>query len=295
MRQLIFIHGRAQEHKDAVALKSEWLDAWREGLAKTGKSIPIPETAIRFPYYGQTLFDLVAGAATPAEVIVRGAAASTVELEFTQAVIEEIQKETGITDDQVEEVLAPEVRERGPLNWEWLQGILKAIDKHVPGASGRSIALTTKDVFQYLKNPGIRATIESGVLAAFAKGVPTVVVSHSLGTVVAFNMLRRDGERLGWEVPLFVTLGSPLGVRAIHAALSPIEHPACVGHWYNAFDERDVVSLYPLDTAHFDVDPAIENNDGISNKTTNRHGIAGYLDDKDVASRIHESLTSTAD
>ena len=33
MRQLIFIHGRSQEHKDSKALKQEWLDAlekaWR--------------------------------------------------------------------------------------------------------------------------------------------------------------------------------------------------------------------------------------------------------------------------
>ena len=31
MRQLIFVHGRAQEHKDARALKQEWLEAlvWR--------------------------------------------------------------------------------------------------------------------------------------------------------------------------------------------------------------------------------------------------------------------------
>ena len=26
MRQLIFVHGRAQEHKDAAALKREWLE-----------------------------------------------------------------------------------------------------------------------------------------------------------------------------------------------------------------------------------------------------------------------------
>lgn len=293
MKQLVFIHGRAQEHKDSVALKREWLDAWREGLAKSNKQIPIAESDIRFPYFGQTLFDLVTGSQTPADVIVRGASGDAAEFAFTQAVIEEIQRATGITDDQVEEVLAPEVRERGPLNWEWVQGILKAIDKHIPGASGRSVALATKDVYQYLKNPGIRDSIETGVRQAFRDGVPSVVVSHSLGTVVAFSLLRRDGVRLGWKVPLFITLGSPLAIKAIRSAVSPIEHPACVTRWYNAFDERDIVSLYPLDSVHFDIDPAIENNGKVRNKTSNRHGIGGYLDDAEVAARIHASLTGT--
>ncbi len=35
MRDLVFIHGRAQEHKDSKALKDEWIAAWAEGLKKT--------------------------------------------------------------------------------------------------------------------------------------------------------------------------------------------------------------------------------------------------------------------
>jgi len=288
--RLVFVHGRAQEHKDSVALKQEWIDAWRRGLSKTGLDLPIADSAIGFPYYGQTLYDLVSGAADPAAVIVRGNAPSA-ELEFQQAVVEEIRRVIGLTDAQVDAALTADVRQRGPLNWEWVQGILKAIDQHVPHASGASIALATNDVYQYLRNPGIRDTIEAGVRTAFSAGGPTVVVSHSLGTVVAYNLLRRDGATMGWQVPLLVTLGSPLGIKAIRAGVSPIEHPSCVGRWYNAMDERDVVSLYPLDKAHFDVAPAIENKRDVRNETPNRHGIAGYLDDPLVARCIHEALT----
>jgi pimeloyl-ACP methyl ester carboxylesterase len=160
----------------------------------------------------------------------------------------------------------------------------------VPGGSSASIALATNDVYQYLRNPGVRDTIESGVRTAFSTVEPTVVVSHSLGTVVAFNLLRRDGVAMGWDIPLLVTVGSPLGVKAIRAALSPVEHPPSVRHWYNAMDERDVVALYPLDRAHFDVDPAVENKVDVRNRTSNRHGISGYLDDAVVASRIYDAL-----
>lgn len=288
--RLVFVHGRAQEHKDATALKGEWVSAFRTGLAKTGLTLPLAETDIKFPYYGQTLYDLVSDSETVANVVVRGGGANDAEQRFQQAVLQEVQREMNITDEQVEEALASDVRERGPQNWEWVQGILKAVDQHVPGASGASIALATRDVYQYLKNPGIRDTIELGVRQAMQPGLPTVLVSHSLGTVVAYNLLRREGEAQGWQVPLFVTLGSPLAVKAIKAALAPVEHPSCVGHWFNAMDERDVVALYPLTQDLFGVDPAVENKTDVDNHTPNRHGIAGYLNDAEVARRIHAAL-----
>jgi hypothetical protein len=52
------------------------------------------------------------------------------------------------------------------------------------------------------------------------------------------------------------------------------------------------VALYPLKKPYFDVDPAIENKTDVHNRTSNRHGIAGYLDDKGIASRIYDALTS---
>lgn len=288
--RIVLIHGRAQEHKDSIALKGEWLEALRLGLAKSNLALPLAEEQIKFPYYGQTLFDLVSNAGAVAEVVVRGTAgAERDEQRFQQAVLEEVQRELGISDAQVDAALPGDVRRRGPANWEWVQGILAAIDK-VPGVSAASIALVTRDVYQYLKNPTVRKKIDDGVLQAMLPGVPTVVVSHSLGTVVAYNLLRREGAARGWVVPLFVTLGSPLGVTAIRQAMAPIEFPSCAGAWFNAMDERDVVALYPLTKDRFDVEPAIVNKTDVRNHTDNRHGIGGYLDDEAVARRIHAAL-----
>jgi hypothetical protein len=290
--RLVFIHGRSQQHKDAVALKAEWVGALRSGLAKGGLQLPIADTDIKFPYYGQTLHDLVSDAANVADVVVRGGSGSAdAEQRFQQAVLEEVRQAKGITDEQIEEMLGSDVRQRGPMNWEWVQGILKALDKHVPGASDLSIAVATRDVYQYLKNPGIRDAIEAGVRQAMAPGVASIVVSHSLGTVVAYNLLRREGAAAGWQVPLFLTLGSPLGVKAIRSALAPISHPACAARWFNAMDQRDVVALYPLTPAHFGITPEIQNKTDVDNHTANRHGIAGYLDDAEVARQIHDALS----
>jgi len=289
--RLVLIHGRSQENKDAVALKKDWLQALDTGLGKSQLALEVPDTRIAFPYYGQTLFDLVGNAATVAEVIVRGESGEDkAEQAFQQALLQEMQHAAGIPDEEIEAVINDEVLQRGVLNWEWVQGILKVFDRRVPGASDASIALFTRDVYHYLKNPVVRRKIDDGVKAAMQPGVPTVVVSHSLGTMVAYNLLRREGKALGWQVPLFVTLGSPLAAQAIKSSVAPIVHPSCVGRWFNAMDERDVVALYPLTRRHFAVDPEIENKTDVDNHTRNRHGIAGYLDDADVARIIHKAL-----
>ncbi len=257
--------------------------------------LPIAEQAIRFPYYGQTLYDLVEENLQEkvAEVIVRGESIDEAQRNFLRSVLEKVRQKARITKQQLEEVAGSDVIKRGPLNWKWLQGILKAVDRYVPCGSGASIAIATNDVYQYLKNPGIRDTIDEGVRAAMTPAVPTVVVAHSLGSVVAYNLLRREGTAQGWVVPLYVTLGSPLAVTAIQKALRPVKHPSCVKKWYNAMDERDVVALYPLYKNNFDVDPVIENKTDVRNETSNRHGISGYLDDKDVARRIFDALIVT--
>ena len=290
-KKLVFIHGRAQQNKDSKALKAEWIASFKEGLAKSGLALPISETDIRFPYYGDTLEDLVKGVdpASAAKVIIRGPK-SEAEREFIQDIMEEIRKKAKISKTEVAAAIPAEVVERGPLNWGWVQGILKVIDRRVPFGSSTSVALFTKDVFEYLTKAAITSAINNGVLEAIKPGEPTVVVSHSLGTVVAYKILREEGKKRGWDIPLFVTLGSPLGVTRIRQSLAPTSHPECAKSWFNGYDERDVVALYPLKDPHFRITPKIINKTDVKNHTENRHGIGGYLDDAVVAKTIHDSL-----
>ena len=289
---LIFIHGRSQAHKDALSLKREWIAAWSAGLAQSGLTLPLAETQIHFPYFGDTLDQLVAGQSPEeaARVIVRGEGMDRQMEEFVRDYLRQVQTESGISDREVADVLDPAVRQRGPLQWGWVQGILEVIDRQVPGASGAAVALFTHDVYHYLTNAAIREVMDEGVRAAFTPGRPSVVVSHSLGTVIAYNVLRQADAAGGLQVPLLVTLGSPLGVTVVKKALRPIGHPRCVAHWFNAMDARDVVALYPLTPAHFDVAPAIENKTDVNNPTQNRHGISGYLADAQVARRVYEAV-----
>jgi hypothetical protein len=290
-RQLVFVHGRAQQHKDASELKRSWLEAWSRGLAKSGLSVPIDESAIHFPYYGDTLDALVNGDAPP-DVIIKGEEGPSDERAFIAGVLEEAQREQGISDAQVLAVADTEIIEKGPMNWRWVRALAKALDAHLPGASGTTVALVTFDVYHYLRNPGVRDMIEEGARGAMSSTADTVVVSHSLGTVVTYNLLRREGEGRGWNVPLHLTLGSPLAVTMIRQALQPLKPLTCAQAWFNAMDPNDIVALYPLGPPRFDVQPTIDNKTDVDNHTANQHGIDGYLDDAVVARRIYDALTA---
>lgn len=292
MKNLVLIHGRSQQGKDSIALKAEWLASLDGGLSKSGLRMPLAEEQIRFPYYGDTLIAMVEGKPPEqiADVIIRGEKSDASERAFIESTVREILDAAGVGDQQVRSELAPEVIKRGPLNWEWLQSGLKVIDRHVPFGSGASVALFTRDVYRYLTNEAIERRLHKGILEAIEPGVPTVVVAHSLGTVVAYKLLHEKGAELGWKIPLFITVGSPLAIKTIRKRLEPIGHPPCVGEWRNAMDERDVVALYPLDSKSFGIDPAIRNKTDVQNHTENRHGIAGYLDDPEVARWIHDAV-----
>lgn len=291
-RQLIFVHGRAQERQDSIGLKKAWIDAWQAGLNTAGLQMPIAESDIRFPYYGDTLEQMTEGRTEEeaARIVVRGDGLDRAEETFLREWLQEVQAKAGISDAEVSAVVGPTVRERGVLNWGWVQGILQVLDRKIPGASSASVALATKDVYSYLTNPRIRGLLDAGVRSAFSANTETVVVSHSLGTVIAYNVLRHDDDSNNLSVPLFVTLGSPLAVTVVKKMVRPIGHPRCARRWFNAMDERDVVALFALDSDHFDVDPAIENKTDVDNQTKNRHGMSGYLSDPEIASRIHAAL-----
>jgi hypothetical protein len=286
---LIFVHGRAQGEFDEKDLRDEWIATLKQGLAKSGLMLPIPEENIKFPYYGKLLDQLVIDYDTPVkEIVQKGAAGQeTKDARFIHDLLKEVADNANISNEQIAEENPELVTEKSPLNWGWVQAILRAIDTHTPWGES-SIKQFTYDVFLYLTINEIKNEINRKVKKAL-NDEPCVVVGHSLGTVVSYNLLR-DIDSL--KICKFITVGSPLGLNAVKRYLrTPIMMPKSVKNgWFNAYDDRDVVALNALDESHFNIDPAIENKSNVKNHTDNRHGIKGYLDDKDVAKQIYDAL-----
>ncbi len=281
--KLIFVHGRGQGGLSPDELKATWLATLSEGADAIGKQVPV-DLEIAFPYYGDTLdeFTRKSRLPLPSDIHSRGDASQDAFLDFQADMAKEIQLRTGITDAQISEEFDVETRERGPQNWEWVQAIVRAIDRHAPGLSRRSLETFMRDVYLYTTNFAVTDAIDAIVAKEFTRQ-PTIVVGHSLGSVVAYNVLKSHDNL---NVPLYVSLGCPLGISTVTQQFRPVTYPGSVRVWYNAFDKRDVVALTPLDAANFPVTPPIENYDKVDNQTDNRHGIIGYLNDKTVAEQI---------
>ncbi len=285
--RLLLVHGRSQGGKDPVKLKAEWLDALQKGLQKAGLAMPADVT-IDFPFYGDRLDEFVRQFDLPADpaIVPKGSPVFDEFAQFRAEVADQMRTRAGITDSQVRSEMRPvPAAEKGIENWEWVQAIIRLLDRNLTGVSETTIEVFLRDVFLYCRRDPVRRAIDATVSDGL-KPDTAVVVGHSLGTVVAYNVLGAAGRK----VPLYVTVGSPLGIRAIRKTLGPIENPVGQKGWYNAYDSHDVVALYPLDRDNFDVDPAITNNGAVHNWTENRHGIIGYLDDADVAKMVRSGF-----
>lgn len=151
-----------------------------------------------------------------------------------------------------------------------------------------------RDVHHYLfdvksePRPGefyrVRRTLRERFIESLraASSGPHVVVSHSLGTVIAYDCLKNMPNCP--PVDVLVTIGSPLGIDEVQDKLEPgysREHgfPEKVGRWYNFSDRLDPVCGF---------DPAIANDFrragnnevvdiAVQNAGSWRHSIDQYL------------------
>lgn len=310
--KLIFIHGRNQHGKDPVELKRHWFDALNEGFERMGLQCPVEAEDVIFPFFGDALHELTREESLDEADEVMGDAAmeggtedeADETVQFGREVLGEVLDASGVSAEAIDAAIDPDVIDEaaiedakggGALTWEWVHTGLSILDRFIPGASGASVAYATNDVAQYLKNELIQDEINGVVADGFNACDPDdtiVVIAHSLGSVIAYNLLAHGGLAHDYQVAAFVTIGSPLGVTAIRKAVSPMLHPPTVDHWLNAYDTRDVVALYPLDHRHFAVAPPILNHGTIDNETINHHKVEGYLNDATVALTIHQGLTT---
>jgi len=285
--KLLLIHGRAQQGLNPDKLKAEWMATLTRGASQIGATVPSC-IDVEFPFYGDKLDELTRAADVPLTSAARPRGQVDNEfLEFQANFAEEVRKGAGVTDEEVEVQYGNNPEPRGPQNWAWVQAILRAIDEHGGFMKQVTLELITRDVFLYTTRAGVRDQIDA-IVAAKLTEEPTVVVGHSLGSVVAYSILSSDRRRL--RVPLLVTVGCPLAIRAVRNQYRPLASPAPVGAWYNAYDPHDVVALYPLDANNFPINPPVTNYGKVNNRSEDHHAIDSYLDDRDVAKHILDAL-----
>ncbi|MBD0839764.1 alpha/beta hydrolase [Streptomyces sp. TRM68416] len=261
--RLVFVHGVGRP-LDADAKREEWRRALADGARAAGHSrsaldlFDRPSPDIRFAYYG----DLFPGNG------VQGAVARPTpeDEELAGMLLEAVDDRLRAPEDAHEArvlrrartQLAPEGEPQGA--GAVLRQTLAAANTllSLPGlrtvggwTSARMMVHVLRQVRQYLARGhadeagvGLDRRIRDRVAAELDPDGPTVVVAHSLGTVVAYETLHEHRA----PVPLFVTLGSPIGMRAAvqpRMRPRPLRTPERVGGWLDFWDRDDFVTAGP--------------------------------------------------
>jgi len=171
---------------------------------------------------------------------------------------------------------------------DWLA---KSLNRSDDGSFVRRIAefLTNlaRDASRYLHELEMRAAVRSLVTATIKQRRPDVVIGHSLGSVVAYEVLWENPDL---PVDTLVTVGSPLALPgAVFDHLQPAPSPDArsglgrkppqVRRWINVADHSDLIAIpRPLSSRFEGLDRADDLATDIG--TLAVHSFSAYLRDR---------------
>jgi subtilisin family serine protease len=110
--------------------------------------------------------------------------------------------------------------------------------------------LLLQDVYEFFFDAERRKAMRASLLDRLSTGGgPFVVIGHSQGSMIAYDVLC-GLDPTAFEIPLFITIGSPLGLTEVQDQLKRLTGqrgglavPRCVKCWVNVSDPLDPVSL----------------------------------------------------
>jgi hypothetical protein len=309
MADIVLVHGIAQERRSAASLEALWIPPLADGLDRAGfsreaasvrrASVTHIEVDVRMAFYGDLFRSSAAeqGTAALATTAQAQALASQIGSEWLE------RASIRATDDDVRAQAAIETRYlsdaamdsqgRGAIGRNVINSLARVpffapygfafAERFVKSALSQVSAYLTDDV---IRDAAIRRVLE-------AVGPETrVVIAHSLGSVIAYEA----AHDLPTDLPLLVTMGSPLGLRTIvydKLRLQPPSFPPQVRRWLNVADRDDLVAAEPdltalfsnglLVTARFDGNYLVDNGAA-------PHDFARYLRTPEVGSAVGEAL-----
>jgi V8-like Glu-specific endopeptidase len=282
---LVFLHGRGQQGHDPEQLRRYWTAGLNGGLTRAGLATIAPSD-VWFPFYGERL----------------------VQAMQTQEALPRPLRE--VVDDPVEaaapgsagarrlyEQMIVEAAGRGGPAPARMEGLGDAAHQGLSWLANATnldrlfIAAIFADVAAYLDDQRIRETVLDCVLQSMPRTGRLLLVSHSLGTVVAMDLLTRLDPRV--EVDLLVTAGSPLGMDSVHHRLltGGPRRPDRVAHWFNAWCPVDPVAVGCPLSDHWQGE-LVEA--PVANPADRAHDIEEYLAHPEVARAIGIPLGSPA-
>jgi hypothetical protein len=255
MAELVFVHGIAQENREPEEIYDEWVDALDHGFRELAFEVEVrgPKPAgitAAVAYYGDLYRQTGAmGHAGPTLSSAESDLAELLAREWMERVRDRgthpsdtarAEAELAANDNPEGEAMGAGavagrlVTALSKIRWFTRGGF--ALAERLP-------RLSLWQVARYFTDDDLRSEAVGRVVALIDDNTK-IVIGHSLGSVVAFEALHEYPGAL----PLFVTLGSPLGLRTIileRLRPQPPGIPSAVQWWVNIADRDDVVAANP--------------------------------------------------
>jgi pimeloyl-ACP methyl ester carboxylesterase len=186
--------------------------------------------------------------------------------------------------------------ERVPLPWfvkkAFLENFLRDVHHYLFNTRHSPRPGTTYEV-----QKEIRSRLVAQLAADAANGGPHILVTHSMGTVIGYDCLKRVPECPA--VDGLITIGSPLGLDEVQDKLQPgwtradgFPGGKLNGGWINVFDRLDPVAGFdPLLANDFRSGgkPAIRDV-VVQNQGAWRHSMVKYLGQSDLRNALRQML-----
>ncbi|AKC85799.1 hypothetical protein WQ53_02505 [Pseudoxanthomonas suwonensis] len=288
---MVLVHGINQQGKSAQKIQDDWLGALRATYARHGPDPLGKLSRIDAAFYGDTLEQLSSARVT-SQAIALGAEDAPADFdEFAVDALKEMALRMGATEEQIQaEVAVTAVPQGAGLHKKWVKAISRVVETVSPFRGTLALRVLGQ-AHAYIRNQHVHDEVNKLVRPIFEDDEPVIVVSHSLGTIVAYSLLRefaRNGRPR--QSPLLITLGSPLGIDSVRKGFpKPRTRPDNVQRWINGSDPEDFVALR-AELTQGNFGPGIENYPDFENGYDDPHSIAGYLGDPRVAKAIAEAI-----
>ena len=289
--RMILVHGISQEGKSTQKILDEWLPHLNTAFASQGANPLHKLTRIDAAFYGDRLAQLSSTKVYDQAIALGAEEAADDFGDFALDALREMALDMGATQAQIDAEVAQTVVAQGAgPHKAWVKAIARVIETLSPLHGVLALRVLVQ-AHAYIRNQHVHDEVNKLVRPLFEDDEPAIVVSHSLGTIVAYSLLREfarnDRPR---QSSLLLTLGSPLGIDSVRKGFAkPRTRPDNVQRWVNGADPEDFVALR-AELTNDNFGPGIENYPDIDNGHDDPHSILGYLSDPRIARAIAQAI-----
>ncbi|MEU0358919.1 endopeptidase [Streptomyces cyaneofuscatus] len=243
--RVVGVHGIGQSKTSRQRLILDWRRALRRGIDSLPDGVACA-TSLEVPHWTALLAKGTDRLGPEDDLFDESVPMEPAEEEFLAEVFADLVRpeDVAFAETQPVTTLGP------PKMWSpRLTRLAMAYDRRFQGGGGRFLVRRMREVRYYLTKPDLATEVRAFVRDEFDLNT-TVVIGHSLGSVIAYDLLRHQevgaAGTPGPAIHTLVTCGSPLGIPAVRRLMgitdgTPLQLDSHI-RWVNVFDPNDFIT-----------------------------------------------------